>query len=209
MDEESDIWYSRDLAYAKKWWSQDLNPSWLMCETKDITVILSLIFIAVSTLPWLHRVSDQMYNKPRCDLSFPAPLLEETTTTLSPLMRLNSMGLKVKIYDCSLVFREFLVLSISLIQGFQWLQIHVHFKAGQSCVKLYSKASYGWKVLYVPPWRPGGQILCLQSKAKDFPRGATARQLWTRMVLKKEIMINPGTSPNLVPHSLTFLAASI
>lgn len=50
---------------------------------------------------------------------FSCPLLEEPTTPLFPLMRLKNMELKAKIYDCSLVFREFLVLSISLIQSFQ------------------------------------------------------------------------------------------
>lgn len=32
-----------DLVRAKKWWSQDLNPSWLMCEAN----IFCLLFIRV------------------------------------------------------------------------------------------------------------------------------------------------------------------
>ena len=67
----------------------------------------------------------------------------------------------------------------------------------------------GRKVWWVPPCRPEGQTLGRTMKAKDFPFGTGAGQLGALIRLEKVMMVNPGTPPYLVPHSLTVLLASL
>lgn len=119
------------------------------------------------------------------------------------------MELKVKIYDCSLLFRKFLVPSISLIQSFQQTSDTCTIQGRPKLCSVVFKERVWLKDMVGTSLVPGGQILCHAMKAKDFPCGATARRLWTSMVLEKEIMVNSGPPPKSVPHSLTFLAASI
>lgn len=155
---------------------------------------------------WLQRASDWMYGGPRCDSGFAVPAGKSLFSHFFLCwMRLSSMGFKVNIHNCSLVFRERFSNSL---QFFFAQTSHLCTIPGRPSLYRYSKAGCGWKVWLVPPWKPAGQTLCRAVKAKGFPCGARARQLWALVSLEKEMTTSAGTLPSLVPHFLTVLPAS-
>lgn len=96
----------------------------------------------------------------------------DLTTPLFPLMSLSSMGLKVNIHDCSLVFRErisgpFHFFNSNFSTDFEYM-----YNSRQAKVAQVLKGRLWMKGVVGPSLEASSAI-----KAKDFPCGAKARQL--------------------------------
>lgn len=97
---------------------------------------------------WLQRASDWMYGGPRCDSGFAVPAGKSLLSHFFLCwMSLSSMGFKVNIHNCSLVFRERFSNSL---QFFSRLHICVPFQAGRACTGIQKQAVDGRCGWYLP-----------------------------------------------------------
>lgn len=176
-----------------------------MWKAKDVTITFLPLFI--SACKYIGLASKSKWADKTNVGAVSPPLSERASNTTFPFDMAEEQGIQSEYLPLFPgLQREFMVLSISFIQTFWQTFITCIIQDRQSCLGVQKQALDERQVgTSLEASRPNS-LLC--NEGKGSPRGATGRQLQTLISLKKEIMANPGTPPNLTPHSPTFLAAS-